>query len=202
MLCVDCDLSYGVNLGAEARSAWHGRGVSGHDHDHGVPTDPYARRILGIVLCVSTTILAVEVVGALWSGSLALLADAGHMLTDVAGLSLGLVAAVLVLLVKSESALVHVARAEAGKPLVEDTREVAAPRARGLRRVREAVGLFPFFRAFVAMEFTLLALAAAIMDEAAGDLAASRVLVYALVAVGALTAAGHLAAILASNRLR
>jgi len=37
----------------------------------------------------------VEVVGALVSGSLALLADAGHMLTDVVGLSLALLAAVL-----------------------------------------------------------------------------------------------------------
>jgi cobalt-zinc-cadmium efflux system protein len=37
----------------------------------------------------------VEVIGAVLSGSLALLADAGHMLTDVAGLSLALIAAVL-----------------------------------------------------------------------------------------------------------
>jgi cobalt-zinc-cadmium efflux system protein len=48
-----------------------------------------------VVLAISTAILVVEVAGAIWSGSLALLADAGHMLTDVAGLSLGLVAAVL-----------------------------------------------------------------------------------------------------------
>jgi len=47
------------------------------------------------VLTVTSTILVVEVVGALLSGSLALLADAGHMLTDVAGLSLALIAAVL-----------------------------------------------------------------------------------------------------------
>src|SRR3954452_19435457 len=67
----------------------------GHDHDHGLPADPYARRVLAVVLAISVTILVVEVVGALWSGSLALLAGAGHMLTDVAGLSLGLVAAVL-----------------------------------------------------------------------------------------------------------
>jgi cobalt-zinc-cadmium efflux system protein len=69
--------------------------VTRRDHDHPVPADPYARRVLGIVLGVSTTILVLEVAGAVWSGSLALLADAGHMLTDVAGLSLGLVAAVL-----------------------------------------------------------------------------------------------------------
>nr|WP_205862822.1 cation diffusion facilitator family transporter [Planosporangium thailandense] len=53
------------------------------------------RRPLAIVLAISTAILAVEVVGALLSGSLALLADAGHLLTDVAGLALALVAAVL-----------------------------------------------------------------------------------------------------------
>jgi cobalt-zinc-cadmium efflux system protein len=64
-------------------------------HEHASPADPYARRVLGVVLTISVGILVVEVIGALWSGSLALLADAGHMLTDVAGLSLGLVAAVL-----------------------------------------------------------------------------------------------------------
>jgi cobalt-zinc-cadmium efflux system protein len=67
-----------------------------HDREHRLPAgDPYARRTLAAVLVISTTVLLVEVVGAVWSGSLALLADAGHMLTDVAGLSLGLVAAVL-----------------------------------------------------------------------------------------------------------
>jgi cobalt-zinc-cadmium efflux system protein len=50
---------------------------------------------LGAVLGITFTILVVEVVGAVMSGSLALLADAGHMLTDVAGLTLGLIAAVL-----------------------------------------------------------------------------------------------------------
>ena len=65
-----------------------------HSHDHGVPARGH-RRPLAIVLGISSTILVVEVVGAFMSGSLALLADAGHMLTDVAGLSLALVAAVL-----------------------------------------------------------------------------------------------------------
>src|SRR3954463_1772349 len=69
--------------------------VSGHDHDHAVPADPYARRVLGVVLAISSTILVVEIIGAIVSGSLALLADAGHMLTDVAGLSLAVAAAVL-----------------------------------------------------------------------------------------------------------
>ena len=48
-----------------------------------------------MVLGISSTILVVEVIGAFLSGSLALLADAAHMLTDVAGLSLALVAAAL-----------------------------------------------------------------------------------------------------------
>ena len=67
----------------------------GHDHGHSVSAGSGHRRPLAIVLGISSLILVVEVVGALISGSLALLADAGHMLTDVAGLSLALVAAVL-----------------------------------------------------------------------------------------------------------
>jgi cobalt-zinc-cadmium efflux system protein len=47
------------------------------------------------VLCLTTAALVVEAVGAWWTGSLALLADAGHMLSDVAGLSLALAAIVL-----------------------------------------------------------------------------------------------------------
>jgi phosphatidylglycerophosphate synthase len=116
--------------------------------------------------------------------------------------TLGLLIAVLVLLIKGESVLVTVARAESGRPPAGDTRAVAAPRAAGLARLRRAAGLAPFFRAFVPMEATLLALAAAIVDAFADDLAGSRALVIALVAVGAITAAGHLLAILTSARLR
>lgn len=67
----------------------------GHGHDHALPTGAGTRRPLTFVLGISCTILIVEVIGAFISGSLALLADAGHMLTDVAGLSLALFAAVL-----------------------------------------------------------------------------------------------------------
>ena len=116
--------------------------------------------------------------------------------------TLGLLVAVLQLLVKAETALVHVARMEAGLPLVEDSRSVAAPRGGLLRSARSLLGHLPFYRAFVAMEFTLLALVAAVIDSARGDLDGTRALVLALVAVGVLTAVGHLAAILASKRLR
>jgi cobalt-zinc-cadmium efflux system protein len=77
-------------------SGRHGHGgEGGHGHDHAVPTGKGHRRALTYVLAISSTILVVEVIGAFLSGSLALLADAGHMLTDVAGLALALVAAVL-----------------------------------------------------------------------------------------------------------
>ena len=114
----------------------------------------------------------------------------------------GLVVAVLVLLVKAESALVTIARAEAGRPLVRDVQAVARPRARGLRRLRRLAGFVPFFRAFVAVEATLLALLAAVVDAVAGDLVGTRGLLAALVPIATITAAGRLLAILASDRLR
>jgi phosphatidylglycerophosphate synthase len=116
--------------------------------------------------------------------------------------ALGLVVAVLVLLIKGESALVTVARADAGLPPAADTKAVAAPRAGLLRRARRALGRLPFYRAFVAMEFTLLALVAAVVDAATGTLDGSRVLVIALIPVAGVTVLGHLVATLASDRLR
>ena len=49
-------------------------------------------RALAATLALTTTFLVVEVIGGIWTGSLALLADAGHMLTDVGGLALALFA--------------------------------------------------------------------------------------------------------------
>jgi cobalt-zinc-cadmium efflux system protein len=69
--------------------------VSGQGHDHGTANLTAGRRPLTVVLAITGLVLVVEVVGSVISGSLALLADAGHMMTDVAGLSLALVAAVL-----------------------------------------------------------------------------------------------------------
>ncbi|WP_213450394.1 cation diffusion facilitator family transporter [Rhizomonospora bruguierae] len=62
---------------------------------HHPPPSPARRRPLATVLGITCAIMIAEIAGALLSGSLALLADAGHVLTDVAGLSLALVAAVL-----------------------------------------------------------------------------------------------------------
>jgi phosphatidylglycerophosphate synthase len=116
--------------------------------------------------------------------------------------TLGLAAALLQVLVKAETALVHVARNEAGLPPVRDDRDVVAPRPAGLAALRRAAGRLPFYRVFVAMELTLLALAAAIADRIAGSLDGTRAALYALLAAGAVTVAGHLFAILTSDRLR
>lgn len=64
----------------------------GHDHSHSHGDDT-ARRSLGLALGLTATVALVEVVGGVWSNSLALLADAGHMLGDVAALVLALFAA-------------------------------------------------------------------------------------------------------------
>lgn len=63
-----------------------------HDHDplHGAGTPS---RALAVVFGITLTVLVVEVVGAIVTGSLSLLVDAAHVLTDVLGLGLALVAA-------------------------------------------------------------------------------------------------------------
>lgn len=66
-----------------------------HHHSHDLAGMAPHRGRLALVLGITVAVLVAEVVGALVSGSLALLADAGHMVTDVAGLTMGLVAATL-----------------------------------------------------------------------------------------------------------
>jgi cobalt-zinc-cadmium efflux system protein len=68
--------------------------MSAH-HDHGADQLADHRSKLRTVLIITVTVLLAEVIGAAFSGSLALLADAGHMLSDVAGLTLAWVASVL-----------------------------------------------------------------------------------------------------------
>ena len=62
----------------------------GHSHPH--PRNR-ATRSLAIVLVMTVAFTGAEVIGGVVSNSLALLADAGHMLTDILALSLALVAA-------------------------------------------------------------------------------------------------------------
>lgn len=67
----------------------------GHSHASAATATGTHRRRLMVVLAITVTVLVVQVVGGLFSGSLALLADAGHMATDAAGITAALVAASL-----------------------------------------------------------------------------------------------------------
>jgi cobalt-zinc-cadmium efflux system protein len=66
---------------------------SGHGHEL-TATNAHRKRLL-VVLVITFVVLIAEVIGGLIAGSLALLADAGHMLTDSTGLIMALIAAAL-----------------------------------------------------------------------------------------------------------
>jgi cobalt-zinc-cadmium efflux system protein len=65
----------------------HAHDHHGHGHSHGADA---SSRGLRIALGLTASFLVAEVVGGIISNSLALLADAGHMLTDVGALALSL----------------------------------------------------------------------------------------------------------------
>lgn len=98
----------GASEGGRGRSRGHGHGRSrghadshdsghahshdsGHVHSHSAPTDAPLRALL-IVLGVTGTVFFAELIGGLITGSVALLADAMHMLSDAAGLIIAVVA--------------------------------------------------------------------------------------------------------------
>lgn len=67
----------------------------GSGHGHAVTATNAHRKRLIVVLVITFVVLIAEVIGGLIAGSLALLADAGHMLTDSTGLIMALIAAAL-----------------------------------------------------------------------------------------------------------
>ncbi|MGJ4112961.1 cation diffusion facilitator family transporter [Corynebacterium macclintockiae] len=89
----------GISEGGHAHSHESGHAQShdsGHGHSHGhshshAPTDAPLRALL-IVLGVTGTVFFAELIGGLITGSVALLADAMHMLSDAAGLIIAVVA--------------------------------------------------------------------------------------------------------------
>ena len=62
----------------------------GGDHAHGADS---GRGPLALALGITLAVLVAELIGAWLTGSLALLTDAAHMVTDAAGLTIALVAA-------------------------------------------------------------------------------------------------------------
>ncbi|MCB5291872.1 cation diffusion facilitator family transporter [Arthrobacter sp. SO3] len=68
-----------------------------HSHSHGISasatgTAKHRKRLIA-VLAITLAVVLIQIIGALVSGSLALLADAGHMLSDAAGVFIALLAA-------------------------------------------------------------------------------------------------------------
>jgi cobalt-zinc-cadmium efflux system protein len=61
----------------------HDHGSHGHSHSHAVN-----ERSVGLAALLTGGFMVAEIVGGIFAGSLALLADAGHMLTDFASLAL------------------------------------------------------------------------------------------------------------------
>ncbi len=84
-----------MNQSANETRAGHSHDHAGHDHaghDHAHDHRDLGRRRLSIVLVITAGFMMVELVGGLISNSLALIADAGHMLSDVAAIALSIFA--------------------------------------------------------------------------------------------------------------
>ena len=67
---------------------------SGQDHSHGAAAKTNQGKLI-IVFAITFMVIVAEIIGSVLTGSLALLADAGHMFTDSAGLLIALIASSL-----------------------------------------------------------------------------------------------------------
>jgi cobalt-zinc-cadmium efflux system protein len=83
-----------------------------HNHTHGLTATGRHRGRLIAVLAITLSVMLIQVVGSLLSGSLALLADAGHMLSDAAGVFIALMAAWIAALPASDLRTYGYQRAE------------------------------------------------------------------------------------------
>ncbi len=83
-------------MSTQSHDHHHRHGHDEHDHAHGHSHAPAVtggneKRVLGAMLLTAGFML-VEIIGGVLSGSLALIADAGHMATDAAALALAFIA--------------------------------------------------------------------------------------------------------------
>ncbi|QCU72739.1 cation transporter [Luteimonas yindakuii] len=81
-----CGDGHGHGHGDDHHSAGHAH--VGHDHGHAHAVSARNEKVVLTALVLTATFMVVEVIGGVISGSLALIADAGHMLTDAAALGL------------------------------------------------------------------------------------------------------------------
>jgi cobalt-zinc-cadmium efflux system protein len=73
----------------------HFAGHEGGDSVYTHQSRPHGARPLAVAVALTLGYALIELVGGLWSGSLALLADAGHMATDSAALLFALAANII-----------------------------------------------------------------------------------------------------------
>ena len=126
-------------------------------------------------------------------------ADGG--LGSIAGwTTVGLVGAVLVLVSRAETDLVHVARAYVGLPKFEPT--AVAPQVSGIRRLRRLAYTVPINRLLLAWDLSAALVVVAVVDLIAGSTVGHQVLAVVLAVVGVLVCLLHLVTILTSARLR
>jgi phosphatidylglycerophosphate synthase len=113
--------------------------------------------------------------------------------------TLGVATALLAVLIKAETDLVDVARVRSGL----DQQEEAAAELRSpvLGAARRVASLLRVHQLTGALESSLLLVVAAVVDQATGSLAGTRVLVILLAVVSAVMVVLHLASILLSRRL-
>ncbi|MET7895028.1 CDP-alcohol phosphatidyltransferase family protein [Streptomyces mirabilis] len=112
----------------------------------------------------------------------------------------GLAAAIGVLLLKSSSDLVHVARSDSGMQKATD--QSVVPRSSGLARVRRLTSAVGLHRLVNGIECTILLLVTAIVDLALGDLTATKIATVAVTAIVWLLVPAHIVSIVASSRLK
>ncbi|MYW06459.1 CDP-alcohol phosphatidyltransferase family protein [Streptomyces sp. SID3343] len=116
--------------------------------------------------------------------------------------TLGVVAALGAILIKSETDLVDGARAKSGLPPVQDA--AAVPRSSGAASLRKIVASLKFHRLVGAVEASIFLLLAGVLDLVLDDggLLYSRIAVTALAAIALLQTVLHLVSVLMSSRLR
>ena len=122
--------------GPDEQGTWPRRGscqpamTAGHGHDHGPALTATGRHRgrLAAVLAITVEIAVGEVIGAVLSGSLVLLADAAHMTADAAGVGLSLLAAYFAEQARHRAA--HLRLRPAGDPGRDGERAAAARHGR------------------------------------------------------------------------
>lgn len=115
-------------------------------------------------------------------------------------ISVGLAAALGVVLLKASTDLVDVARARRGLPVADD--EATRPRSTGLASARRLASAFKIHRITNGIEASLVLLLVAVVDMVVGDIGPTRWVVLAIAVITWAMVVAHLTSILSSSRLR